>query len=330
MKKSKKARVMGYQGKMKKIADKRDRGGNDFTYLNLPEGVKQFIPEANTKVLLDILPYEVTDKKHPDKNLGAEVGVYWISRPIKVHKDVGADHDKVICLSTISKKCPICNYRAKLVKDEGDEQEIKDLKASERSLYAVIVRKVDKKRIKKPKIQILDFSNYLFNKRLKDQLGDKTEFDTFANPTDGCSLEITFSEGTFGKFKFADPTRFDFVERDEQFDEDILDEVPALDEICHIMEYEELKAKFFEIDDDEDEDDDDDDEKPRSKKGKSKKVEDDDDDEEEDEEDEDEDDEDDEEEEEEDDDDDEEEEEELPKRKRKVPSKPVGKTKRRR
>ena len=73
------------------------------------------IKEKTRSVFLDIIPYEVTDEKHLDRydpEERAVPGALWYKRPFKVHRDVGADDQTVVCRGSIKKKCPICEYVA--------------------------------------------------------------------------------------------------------------------------------------------------------------------------------------------------------------------------
>ena len=273
-----------FRGKTKTNASKR-RQARGFDYLQVPSGVEIFKPEIDTKVTIDFMPYEVTDKNHPDKderNEIATVGTYWYKRPFKVHQQIGANNEKAICPRQFGKPCPICDYRDELKKNDGDKDEISTLYPKDRNLYAIMFPE-DKKL--KGQIFLFDISDYLFQEKFESQLQDQEEFDIFPDPTEGMSVKIAFGEGSFGTNKYAEPTRFDFVERRKQYTDDILDEVPKLDECFVILSYDELKSKFFEIPVDDD-DDEEEEEKPRNKKS-IKKVkepepeEDDDDDEEE-------------------------------------------------
>lgn len=282
------SRVGSFRGKVRSNAEKRKRG-NSFTYLSVPNGVSVFVPEPDEKYTFDFMPYEVKDKNHPDKDERNEIAVkgsWWYKRPFEVHKDVGAKNERVICPRSFGKPCPICDYKDGLRKEKADENEIKALNTSQRNLYVVIPKGL-KKVEEIP--HLFDFSDYLFQEKLEQQLGDDERFEDFMHPSEGCSIKITFAEGSFGSNKYAEPTRFDFVDRKEQYDDDFLDTIPCLDECFNIMGYDELKAKFFEVPTDSDEEEEED-EAPKKKssaapaKKASVKVADDEDEEEEDEE----------------------------------------------
>jgi hypothetical protein len=274
-------------GSARENAEKRGSGAN-YGYIKIPDKVKMFTPEADTTALIDILPYEVTDKHHMDK---IEAETLWYKKPFKVHRYIGVNNDSFVCPTTFGKPCPICEHGTELRKESADEKLIDKTKAKYRNLYAIIVREYDgKKKFDKDTIHLFDFSDPLFQKVFETQLKRKKEFDNFFLHDEGCSLEITFDEDSFGGNKYAKVTRVDFVERKKQYKEEILDRIPNLDECLIQTPYDELEAIFFgesgvEDDDENDapkgkkknkkakEDDDDDDVKPEKKKDKKKKKE---------------------------------------------------------
>lgn len=229
-------------GNPREVAEKRMSGGN-YGHIKIPEGVRMFTPEVDTVAVLDILPYEVTDKHHMDK---IEPGVLWYTKPYKVHNRIGPNDDSFVCLTTFNKPCPICDYGEELKQEEEpDEKKIDKTKPKYRNLYAVKVLSYDgKKKFDKKEIHLFDFSYHNFHKKFETQLKKKEDFKTFFLPEEGKSLEITFDEGSFGGFKFPEATRIDFVDRKKQYDEDIVDDVPNLDDILIQSSYDDLEATF--------------------------------------------------------------------------------------
>ena len=76
-------------------------------------------------------------------------------------------------------------------------------------------------------------------------------------------MKVRWDEETFMKNTFAKASRIDFIDREEPIDEDIINELPSLDEILQELGYEELFAKFHEIDVAEVDLDEDEDETPK-------------------------------------------------------------------
>lgn len=272
----KSSRGGSFKGKIKANAAKR-KAGASFGHLIVPSGISVFVPEPNTKVIMDILPYKVTNKKHIDRNERndiATVGSFWFKSPYKTHGNIGANKDKAVCGIPFGKKCYPCEYQAELRKKKKSDEEIKALKTSDRNLYAVHVISIDGVRVKKPVIQIFDFSDYLFQEMFENQLGDEPEFDYFPDLDEGVSLKVAFGEGSYMGHKYPEPTRFDFIPRKKALPEGIEDKVPELDKCIELLSYEVLKDKFNEVAEeaDEDEDEEEMDERPRKKKKINKKF----------------------------------------------------------
>ncbi len=247
-----------------------------YGYLRLPRNVSVFKEEPGSRVRLDILPYVVTDENHPDRddeNGIALPGELWYKRPYKLHRGVGVENTSVVCPTSFGKPCPICEYRARLIKEGGDKATIAALKPSLRNLY-IVVPKDSKAYEEKP--HIWDISQFLFQNQLNEEIEENDDYAVFPDLEEGLTLRIRFSEETFRKNKFASTSRIDFEERDEPYDEGILKQTPNLDEVLDVLPYSKIEAIFFgtEISEYEDEEDDvaedeEDDEPIRKRKIKS-------------------------------------------------------------
>jgi hypothetical protein len=261
----------------------REKKGSNFGYLTLPKGVKLWKPGKGERVI-DILPYIVQSKKHMDRKESsgrAVEGNPWYKRPFKIHR-VG--FKKFICRGTEGLKCPICEYRQKLF-DKGDEdskEEAKKLFPTVRNLYAVVP--IDDEDYE-AEIHVWDESDYLFQQQFDDDMDEKPDLEDFYFPDEGVSVGIKFKRKQIDKknkkSEFFEAVDCYPVDREEQYDEDIVDEVPDLDAMIQIPSYEELEMKFFDLEDEEqtsesekeedDEDEDDDKSKKISRKSKSLK-----------------------------------------------------------
>ena len=194
-----------------------------------------------------------------------------------------------MCPTTFGKKCPICEYRAKLLRSGNAKKEETDaLRPSNRVLYNVIP--IDHKKLDAVP-HLWDVSEYAFQDLLDNEINENEQYEDFADIEIGNILQIRFTEEKVGKNAFCKANRIDFLERDEQYDESILKKVADLDKTLIVLSYEELEQKFLEMesseyDDDDDDDiideDDDDDivsKKKKSSSNKKKAVKDDDEDE---------------------------------------------------
>lgn len=217
-----------------------------FGYLNLPKGVPILNLEVDTPRLdIDIIPYTVTDSRHPDQDTEYDIateGSLWYRRPFKVHRNVGPDNDTVVCLRSVGRKCPICEYREKRAKEGAEKEELRELYGKSRSLYVVIPLGV-KKHEEVP--TIWDMSDKLFQEILNDELSISEEDRCFPDLENGRTLTIKLRWKTLGNNSYPEVRSISFSKRDP-YPEKILDEVPNLDEVLKVLDYETIKAKFFE------------------------------------------------------------------------------------
>lgn len=265
MKKNKKKSK--FKGAVSRNAERQNRG-SQYGYLRLPKGINMFKEEPKTRVELDIIPYVVTCDNHPDRDeeYGIAVkGELWYKRPFWLHRGVGSDNQSIVCPSSVGKPCPICEYRAQLLKDgaEWDDDTVKALKPSMRNLYVVIPKK-NKNYPEEP--HIWGISQFLFQDKLNEEIQENEEYETFPDLEEGYSLRIRFAEGTFGSNKFAEVSRIDFIERKKPYDESILEKIPSLDDILEVLPYPTIESMFFgNMSPDEDEEYDDEDVKKKRK-----------------------------------------------------------------
>jgi len=224
-----KKRKSNFRGKTTKDAQRQKRAASSYGYLNLPKGINIYSPDPGSRVRLDILPYMVENEKHPDRDDEGEIattGSLWYKLPFKTHRQVGVDNDVVVCPTSIGQKCPICEYRSKRMKEGADKDETDAMKSSLRNLYVVIPIR-SKKYESEP--HIWDISQWLFQNLLNEELEE--------DPDNG---------------------GFPDLEGEEQYTEEILEDVINLDEILVVLTYDELKNKlFYETEEEEDEDVDD-------------------------------------------------------------------------
>ena len=247
-----KKRKSSFRGKVNKDSKRQTSG---YGYLNLPKGISVFNPEPKSMVKLDFMPYKVTSKRHPDRNVEDEIAVpgsLWYKLPFKIHRNVGVDNDRVVCLTSIGKPCPICEKRSEMIRQEADKEDSDALKQSLRNLYVVIPLD-SKKHDADP--HILDMSQYLCQEEINNTLEEDEEFEIFPDLEEGWTMKCRFDASTMGTSKpFAELGKVTPIERKEQYTEDILDDIPNLDEVLNILSYKELEAKFLELDEEEDPD----------------------------------------------------------------------------
>jgi hypothetical protein len=277
-------RKSNFRDKVNKNRETQKNCGSNYGYLQLPKGLQVF-KEEEGRVKFDIIPYEVTDEHHldrDDENGIAQVGELWYKKPFRIHRNIGIDNETIVCPGTFGRKCPVCEQRAKMVREKADKEDIKPLNYSLRNLYLIIP--IGSKKHEE-EIHIWEIAQGNFQSQLHDELEENPDNGNFPDIEDGQTIKVRFSEETLYKNKYYSAGRIDFEERAEQYDESILKDIPCLDDILKVFSYKEIEAKFFELGDEETEDKeteiDEDDEKPvRKKKVIKKEIEEDDEDDE--------------------------------------------------
>ena len=284
-----KKRKSQFRGVVSAHSKRQQEKGAQYGYLSLPKNASMFKETPGSILRFDILPYIVTDGHHPDRETIGDYTIakkdsLWYRRPFKIHRNIGAEKDSVICLASFGQKCPICEERTRMMNSEGVTDDSKALKSSDRHLYVVVPIAVKKgsgdweKLEAKP--QLWTISNAMFQKKLDEELALDEDNEVFADLEEGLTLEVRFSSETIGGGQpFSEASRIDFKERKTPYEETILDDLPDLDAIIKnsALSYQVLKDKFFEIESEEDEEEleEEEEEKPtrRSKKQKEKEEE---------------------------------------------------------
>ena len=240
-----------FKGKIAHNATQQRNKSANYGHLMLPRGVPIYKEEPGSRVQLDILPYVVTDERHPDLDAEHEIarkGDLWYRRPYRLHRNIGAENNSAVCPTSVGKKCPICEYRAKLLSDGTSWQDdaVKALRPSDRNLYYVNPKN-DKKLEDKP--HIWDMSQFLFQAKLNDELEENEDHECFPGLDDGLTLRIRFSEEKFGGNAYADTSRIDFEPRNYAYDLAEIEKMPSLDDVLVVKGYKELEREFFETGD---------------------------------------------------------------------------------
>ncbi len=265
MAKQKKKRRNTKLGKAGKAASNAFKSG--FKYLNIPGNLKLYREEPETVAKLDIIPYIVQNvKKHPESTHISDD--LWYRYPFYLHNNVGPDRQKIICPKTVGKPCPVCEEMQTIYNDPtGDNKIAGTLRASLRWLY-IVIPKNHKKYKEEP--HIWNISHHCFQEKFQYELdlGDGDNED-YMSLEEGKTLKIRFIEKSIvnksGTSKFAFTDRVDFTDRDD-YDEDILDDLPDLADCVPIPTYDRVSDVFNGIDEEEDD-------TPEEKPKKEKKVE---------------------------------------------------------
>lgn len=246
------------------------------TAVKAPEGVHYFQPKKPGAYKIDIAPIEV--KKGNDKKGGnphAKTGQIWYERTYYVYGGIGPDNNSFIAPKTWGEtKDSIAEFRKRLSdkplgEDEDKEERdklIKKFYAKERQLFWIYDHAEPEKGW-----QLWDVSFHLFGKFLNEKIdgaeeSDKNRWRHFFKPVGGRTLRIVGKEKKFGGRSFLEFNQIEFKKREEDLSEDLLDELPNLDDCLVYTDDKRLKELVHTAPKDEDDEDEDEDERPKSKK----------------------------------------------------------------
>jgi hypothetical protein len=242
--------------------------GGGQNWLKLPDGTRQWAPEASGRVLINILPYEVTSENHPD---GIDAGKLWYKYPFAVHHSVGANNISIVCPGSIGQACPICQEKQRLKGKDVDEDTLKSLNPQRYVAYNMVDPDDE------DKIAVLVMSRGKFAVALESEIdeGEDEILGFYHVDKSGKTLKVRFSDAEFMGKKYLEATRIDFIDREAMDEDEILKKVVNLDEMLVVLPFDKIKSLFLQTEEEEDEDED----EPKKKSSKPAKDEDKDDDE---------------------------------------------------
>lgn len=225
------------------------QGAQTVTWFDLPEGVDIWKPDKAKRVNIDIIPYEVKDKDHPDK---VEAGVLWYKYPFQVHHGVGLSSDSIVCPISVHQRCPICEERARLAKDwDENEEQIRAISPQKYVAYNVLNPEDS------DKVAIFAISRGKFAAPLELELdeGDDEILNFYDVTKEGKTLRVRFSKESYQGRPYLQATKIDFEDRDEMDEDDILGKTVCLDTMFSVLPYEKIKSMFLQEGGDEEEPD---------------------------------------------------------------------------
>lgn len=226
--------------------------------------------------VIDIIPY-FTGENDPLQDAGENAH----SLEVYVHRDVGdVEGQMAICLKeTFGEPCPICEHRQQLRREgDADEDLLKELTPSRyaRSIFNIVC--YDTRREEEKGVQVWHTSEYLFTQHLMKLAegpvrrgSDRPEsFVNFACPVDGKSVSFT-TEGTKMNTKHL---ALQFLDRDYEIDDELLDEAHTLDDLIDKPTYEQVYKLYWgeDMEEGEGEGDDDDEEEDRPRRGRGRRT----------------------------------------------------------
>ena len=144
-------------------------GGGGTMFQNIPQEVAYYKPEEG-KVTMRILPYVVSDPKHPDGDM-APAGDIWYKRPFKRFRNIGTEKKPYISPKSIGKPCPSLEYYTAAKADPSiPDDEANRARPQDMVMYNVQIE--DKKSKEFGPVMFFYYSYHNFEKMLKNELLD--------------------------------------------------------------------------------------------------------------------------------------------------------------
>lgn len=207
-------------------------------WLNLPPGVSLFQPDAPKTLRLDIIPYEVQAKNHPDR---VEPGCLWYKLPFAIHYNLGVDAKSVVCPGSFGARCPVCEEKARLAKDwDENEEMVRSLTPQKWVIYNIVDQGDSEK------VSVFAFSRGKFAAFFENELmeGDEDNLNFYDVTSEGRTIKVRFSKDSYAGKEFIKATRMDFLPRDEMDEAEVLGKVVELTKCLVILSYAEVRDLF--------------------------------------------------------------------------------------
>lgn len=184
------------------------------------------------RVNLNILPYQIKSPKHPEVVAGRrKVGQWDYLLDVWVHRNLGPNKKDMLCpKATYGKSCPACEERQKL-RDEGRDEEARAFSPSRRTIYNI---QLIGRNGPEDAPMIFATSHHCFNKELIEEAAASSKGPVpvpFASiGPEGKVVSFRVSEKDLGTNKFCEAKSFQFLDRDEEVSDEVLEQCVSLDE----------------------------------------------------------------------------------------------------
>lgn len=224
---------------------KHEEEGSRGAYIKKPDTLEWFTIKEARPHLLDVIPY-ILKADTPF----APAGALHYELTFYLHGNIGEMNERVVCpWRTYGQRCPICQYISELRKSpNADDDAIKSLTARRKQLFLVIdLEDVDRG------LQLWEMSYGNFGEQLKDYLKDVDEdsrYDEFFYLDDGFAMRVGFKREAFQGRPYFKASSIEFRPRKRQYagkvGEKLMKQVPCLDDLLVVLDYETLEKKFLE------------------------------------------------------------------------------------
>ena len=242
-------------GAVRKSIKDGPKGGGGPPLFNLPDGMGQFEIKKPGIFKLNLVPYGVMERNHPER---VQRKSLWYRRMIRVHRPAGGG--SIVCPSSVDsmRKCLWCKAFFKLKKEleEGNEElnaeemreRLKPFSGQPWDLFYVLDPKDNET------VMLYATSYGKFGKALKNYIElpqNKKHALFFETNKDGRTIKGQFNEKTFQKSKFIECTAIlAMLPREPLNDDKIIGQTVCLSKIPNVLDDETLKKMFYQTDED--------------------------------------------------------------------------------
>lgn len=228
------------------VMERRDVGFKP-TSFKVPKDWEVLRLDKAGQLEIDVMPH-VAGKHNP---LADEGIVVWDSRH-QVHDGIGVDtKKKYVCPASRGMgRCPVCEHAARLRMKGADKEALKAFRPKMRVLYAVKAGWEGEEK----KNYLLEqsffgkpgFGELIDNKLEAVMHKPKHPYHRFWHPDGGRTLACTVKKDKFPGGIFYKVSNIEMIEREEQYDESVIEETPNLEELINsmVLPYDKLKAIF--------------------------------------------------------------------------------------
>jgi hypothetical protein len=229
--------------------DSRDDGGArkaDVIAWGKAPQLKFFKPDLEGRNKFNILPYQIKSKNHPEVVAGrAKVGDWDYVMDMWIHRSIGPNKVDFLCTKkTYGKRCACCEEVERLYNDKRTD-EAKSLKATRRVVYNV---QPIEKGGPSDTVQVFNVSHYLFAKELMEEANSCANGKgviPFADPDQGKIVSFRAAEEKTGTNTRTEFKSFQFLDRDEEISDEILDQCISFDEFLVVPTPAEVEAAMY-------------------------------------------------------------------------------------
>ncbi len=208
-----------------------------------------FSPETGEKYKLNILPFIAGSDLNPYIQKGKlKKGQASYLLDLYVHKGIGPNKDSVTCPKmNYGKPCPICEEVAKM-KEQAELAEGKEAKAIEKAFSQLKAKRKAFLNVQvfergEPQApQVWEAGHFRFMKELLEEANackDGDEPLQFSCPDEGKIVSFRCGNSDFSKFDVTYKS-IQFLDREEEIEEEVLDQTVSFDELISILSAEEI------------------------------------------------------------------------------------------